>query len=85
MIVSSLSLFTFQQKKVISLLEFQESLKKLYCTVLVIPYLLYIILDYSINSLPCHHSMYNFFSVAGMFLHLKITLYFNFERKGLCL
>ena len=61
MLVSSLSLFTFQQKKVISLLEFQESLKKLYCTVLVIPYLLYIILDYSINSLPCHHSIYNFF------------------------
>ena len=46
---------------------------------------LYMNLNYSINTIPSHHSTYNFFADAAMFLHVKITLYFNFEREGLCL
>ena len=34
-------------------------------------------------TLASHHYTYNFFAIAGMFLHEKTTLYyFNFERQG---
>ena len=51
----------------------------------VIPCLLYINLNYSINTLPPHHRTYNFPAFAAMFLNVKITLYFNCEREELCL
>lgn len=40
--------------------EFQESLKKHYCADLVIPCLLYVNLNYSVNILPSYHSIYIF-------------------------
>ena len=51
----------------------------------VIPCLLYINLNYSINTLPPHHRTYNFPAFAAMFLNVKITLNFNCEREELCL
>ena len=69
-------------KSCIILFVVQELLKKLYCTCLLTLYLLYMDLNYSINNSKSFHL---FFSVAAMFLHAKITIYFNFERKGLCL
>ena len=42
-------------------------------------------LNYLTNILPSQHFTYNFFCCAAMLLHAKITLYFNFEREGICL
>ena len=42
-------------------------------------------LKFLINILASHHYAYNFFAVTVVFLHTKLTLYFNIEHSGLCL
>ena len=60
--------------------------KKRYCAVLLIPFLLYMNLNFSINPLPSHHSTYNnLFPVAVMYRHVKVTFHYNFEREGVYL
>ena len=55
--------------------QFKELLKIRYCAGLVITCLLYISLNYSINTIPYHQSTNNFFAVAAIFAHAKITLF----------
>ena len=63
--------------------EFQESLKKHYCADLVIPCLLYVNLNYSVNILPSCHSIY-IFNCCSHVSTFKITFYFNLKHEGLC-
>ena len=74
------------KNKVILSWEFQESLKKVNCAGLAMPFFPNVNLNYSIiNTLPSHHSTYNIFAVAAMILAAKITLCFSLEREKLCL
>ena len=59
------------KSRVISSQEFWDSLKNFYCAVLVVPCFLYLHLNYSINTVTFHHSIYNFFAVTAMFLHMQ--------------
>ena len=46
-----------------------------YCVSVVVPCLIYVNINYSINTLPSHYSIYNFSAVTIMFLHAKIGLF----------
>ena len=40
-------------------------------------------LNYLVNSIPSHHSNFNYFVVTDLFLHANITLHLNVEHEKL--
>ena len=76
-----------KKNKVTSPWKFKDPLKNLHCAGLLMPCLLYMNLNYSINSRPSHHYNYNFFFITLLlqqlaFLQLQtwMTLFTSFTQ-----